>query len=116
MINYATYNHEDYPDVLVISVTGRLDTGAAGFLLDCIQGFIERGERKILIDFDELELITSLGLATLVRANSRLKTDGGEIAIANASGIVAETLRIVHFDRLFHLFDSVEEAAKDLVD
>ncbi len=112
MINYTTYNHEEYPDVLVVEASGKLDTTSADFLLDCIQGFIEHGEKKFVIDFEDMDFISSVGLATLVRANSRLKNEGGQIAIANASGVVAEALRIVHFDRLFHLFGSVDEAAK----
>lgn len=112
MIDYSTYHHETYKSVFVLEAHGRLDATSADFMLECIQGFIERGERRFVIDCCELELITSFGLATLVRANSRLKKESGELAIAGAHGVVAEALRIVHFDRLFHLFDDVDSAAE----
>ena len=111
MINYTTYHHDEHADVLVIEAIGKLDMSAADFMLDCIQGFIDRGETKFVIDCEDLQIITSFGLGMLVRANSRLKEKGGVIAVANARGLVAETLRIVHFDRLFHLFPNVDEAA-----
>ena len=114
MINFANYHHEQHPHVLVINVTGQLDTPGADYLLECIQGMIERGETHILVNCEEVSTIHSMGLAMLVRAHSRLKGLGGELAIANASGIVAETLRIVNFDRLFHLFDSVDQAAESM--
>ena len=111
MINYTTYHHEAFPDVLVIEATGKLDTVTADFMLDCIQGLIEKGDTKIVIDCENLDLITSFGLGMLVRANKRMKDKGGMIAIANAHGVVAESLRIVHFDRLFNMYPNVEQAA-----
>ena len=114
MINYTTYHHDEHSDVLVIEASGKLDMTSADFLLDCIQGFIDRGETKFVIDCEELRLITSVGLGTLIRAKSRLKEKGGMLTIAGASGLVAEALHIVHFDRLFNLFPNVNEAAASL--
>ena len=73
-----------------------------------------KSETKFVIDCEELQMITSVGLGTLVRAKSRLRENGGALAIARASGLAAETLRIVHFDRLFSLFSDVDEAAASL--
>lgn len=111
MIDYTTYHHSDHPDVLVIEATGQIDMTAADFMLDCIQGFIDRGEHQFVIDCESLELMTSFGLSMLVRANRRLKEKGGAIAIAGARGLVAQTLHLVHFDRLFHMFPDVDQAA-----
>lgn len=114
MINYSTYHHDEYPDVLVIVTSGKMDMNAADFVLDCIHGYIDRGERNFVIDCEALQIMTSFGLGMLVRANSRLKENDGTIAIAAASGLVADTLRIVNFDRLFSLYPSVNEAAAEL--
>ncbi|MEM1224547.1 MAG: STAS domain-containing protein [Planctomycetota bacterium] len=114
MINYATYKHETMPDVLVIEASGKLDTTTADFMLDCIQGYIEHGDKKVVIDCEDLNIITSVGLGMLVRANKRMKESGGAIAIANAQGLVADSLRLVHFDRLFGLHPSIDDAAASL--
>lgn len=111
MINYTTYHHNEHSDVLVIEATGKMDATAADYTLDCIQGYIDRGDHKFVIDCENLQMMTSFGLGMLVRANSRLKEKNGLLAIANATGLVAETLRIVHFDRLFHMYPSIDEAA-----
>ena len=114
MINYTTYHHSEYSNVLVIEATGKMDMNAADFTLDCIQGYIDRGDSKFVIDCENLQMMTSFGLGMLVRANSRLKETNGSIAIAAAQGLVAETLRIVHFDRLFNLYSDVDEAVAAL--
>jgi anti-anti-sigma regulatory factor len=41
-----------------------------------------------------------------------LKKVGGKFSLAGVKGTVADVLKIVHFDRLFKLFGSVDEAAK----
>ena len=114
MINYATYQHDQYADVLVIETSGMMDMAAADFVLDCIQGYLDRDEHKFVIDCSNLDLMTSFGLSMLVRANKRLKAKGGVLAVAGAHGLVAEILHLVHFDRLFHLFPDVDSAAASL--
>ncbi len=110
MIDYTSYHHQESPDVLVLELTGRLDTVTSEFLLDCIQGYIDSDEKKIVLDCRNLENIFSVGMGVIVRAHSRLKNKGGSLAIAGAQGIVAEALHIVRFDRLLHLFPTVDEA------
>lgn len=114
MIDYISYHHEQYPDVLVLESGGRLDSDSSQFLLDCIQGFIERGDEKIVVDCSELEYISSIGLGALVRANARIKKRGGAITVAGARGIVADALSLVHFDRVLGLFPTVHEAAASI--
>jgi anti-anti-sigma factor len=114
MIEFSGYKHEQYPGVFVLEVMGHIDTDASNFLLDCIQGYIDSGEKKFVLDCSELAYISSMGLATLVRANSRLKPNGGRIALAGVKGVVADALRVVHFDRLFNMFPDVDAAAAEL--
>ena len=116
MIDYTTYPLADDESILVLELTGRLDSGSSEFLLDAIQGFIDDGTRKFVLDCNDLEYISSVGLAALVRANSRLKQQSGSVALANIPGTIAEILRIVHFDRLFHMYNSVVAAADSMRD
>lgn len=115
MIEFSGYKYdgaEGIDDVLVLEVMGRIDSEASHFLLDCIQGYIDGGEKKFVLDCSELAYLSSMGLATLVRANSRLKSRGGKIALAGVKGIVADALRLVGFHRLFHMYPTVDEAAR----
>ena len=114
MIEFSGYKHEVRSDVFVLEVMGHIDTDASHFLLDCIQGYIDSGEQKFVLDCSDLAYISSMGLATLVRANSRLKPMGGQIALAGVKGVAADALRIVHFDRLFNLYPTVDAAADAL--
>ncbi len=116
MIDYTTYPLDDDESILVLELTGRLDSGSSEFLLDAVSGLIEEGATRFVLDCNDLQYISSVGLATLVRANSRLKKQSGQVTLANVPGAIAEVLRIVHFDRMFHMFDSVVAAADSMRD
>jgi anti-sigma B factor antagonist len=112
--DYTTTKHETYPDVIVFDVTGRLDSTTSKFLLDCIEGHIDRGERLLVLDCSDLKYISSAGLESFIQTRKRLKAHGGTFAIAGVQGIVAEAIKLVHFDRLFSMFPTVDEAAQHL--
>jgi len=114
MIEFSGYKHEKYQEIFVLEVMGHIDSDASQFLLDCIQGYIDGGEKKFVLDCSELTYISSMGLATLVRANSRLKPMGGQIALAGVKGVAADALRIVNLDRIFNMFPTVDDAAEAL--
>ncbi len=111
MIEYTTYPLEDDESILVLELEGRLDGNTSEFLLDAVQGMVEEGTQHIILDCNDLEYISSVGLASLVRANSRLKKKSGTVALANVPGAIAEVLRVVHFDRMFNMYESVIAAA-----
>lgn len=111
MIDYVSHSHSLHSDVLVVEASGKLDSVTSKYLLDCMQGIVQSGTEKIVLDCENLHQINSMGLASLVRANSRLKKIGGVMAIASATGPVADVLKLVHFDRLFGIYSTVDEAA-----
>ena len=114
MINYETYISGFNEDILVLELTGRLDENTAEFLIDCLSRHIENGSSKIVIDCSNLEHVSSVGLGALVRVHSQLKSSGGEVKLAHVEGVIADILRIVHFDRIFHMYPSVQQACEAL--
>ena len=114
MIDYKTRKAGQNNDILVMDVYGKLDTDTSVFLFDCVQGFLEEGMTKFVLDCSKLDYISSMGLGTLVRANGRLKKQGGAMAICGASGVVAEVFRLMRLDHVFSMYDSVDEAIGSL--
>ena len=115
MIDYITYTTGENDDVFVLELTGRLHEKTATFLFDCVDGHIQRGHKKLILDCGDLEHIVSAGLGTLVRIHFRLKEKGGQVQLVRVHGVVADILRIVHFEKLFHMHDSVEEAVASMI-
>jgi len=110
MIDYTSYLTGNQNDVLVLELTGRLNEQTSAFLFDCLDGHIQHGRNKLILDCTELEHIVSAGLGTLVRVHFRVKDQGGQVRLVGVQGVVAEIVRLVHFEKIFHLHDTVEEA------
>jgi anti-sigma B factor antagonist len=112
MIDWETYRRGKNDEILVMEVDGRLDVSSSEYLLDCIEGHIEDGTHRFILDCSPLEFISSAGLGTLVRANKQLQEHGGAVALAGVKGIIAETIHFARLDKVFHLFPTVEDAEK----
>jgi len=97
-------------DIICIPISGSLNADNCDYLLDCVEGRIEAGHHKLILDCDGLSYISSMGLGMLVRVHSRMKKVGGDVKLANLHGTVAEILQLVKLDRVFHIYRSVDEA------
>ena len=65
----ATLTNEHHGDVLVISVVGRLTVSGGDIALrDVIDHALAAGDRKLVLDFQELQTLDSSGLGELLSA------------------------------------------------
>ncbi len=97
---------------VVLRVAGRLDSHGSVALLGSLEKLIEAGDHEIIIDFQELDAVSSEGLAVLVQSKSRLSKLDGALRIANVHGAALEVFQLVNFDRLFELHPNIETAVQ----
>ena len=95
---------------LVIQASGKLDSDTNQYFFDCVKDEIERGKSKSVINLEGLGYISSLGLAALVRANSKVAKVGGEIYLACIESQILDIFRVVNFDKLFNFYHSEADA------
>ena len=95
---------------LVIQASGHLDHDTNQYFFDCVKDEIEAGNKNIVIDLAGLGYISSIGLGALVRARSRAAKAGGTIYLANIENQILEAFRLVHFDKIFNIYETEEEA------
>lgn len=101
-------------DILAVILTGKLDDETCKYLMDCVEGDVLDGRTKMVLDCGKLEYITSMGLGTLVRVNSRMKKLGGDVKLANVHGVVAQVIGVVGLNKLFQIYGSTDEAVAAL--
>ena len=112
MIDFKT--HKTEKGTLVIRATGQLDSDSNQYFFDCVKDEIEAGNNQIVINFDGLGYISSVGLGALVRASSRAAKAGGTIHLARIENQVLDVLRLVNFDKIFHIYATEREAVAAL--
>lgn len=87
-----------------VVLIGRLDTAQA----DKAERLLAGVDGPCVIDFSQLEFISSSGLGVLLVTQKRMAKDGGSLTLVNMTQQVRDVFRYSGFDRIF---DIEEETA-----
>ncbi len=100
----------DVSDVAVIDLSGKITLGEGSSMIRrMIRELIEKGNRKILINLEEVDYIDSAGIGEMVSAYTMVRGASGELKLINLTKRVHDLLQIT---RLLTVFDvSNDEAA-----
>jgi anti-sigma B factor antagonist len=110
--------HKNQPsaEMCRMELTGRLMMGNDSRQVEWnIAELMVAGVKKVVFDLTKLEGIDSTGVGIIVVCHAKLQKVGGSVRIACAQGIVLDTLKMTHVDRLVPMFGSVEEAEQNFV-
>jgi anti-anti-sigma factor len=101
-------------DICVLCPQGRLDgTTGSAFEKDILNR-IETGVRRLLLDFSQLQYISSAGLRIVLVAAKRMKASGGRMALCSLNRQIAEVFEISGFASILDIFPSRDDAATRL--
>jgi len=103
-----TTRQED--DVMVVDIVGRLDMESSGYAYDELVRIAESGNKKILLNVEKLEYVTSAGLRSILVGAKLLKSSQGEMKICQPNDEVKEVFEISGFNSLLHLYDTEKDA------
>ncbi|MGC3966745.1 MAG: STAS domain-containing protein [Pirellulales bacterium] len=110
MLNFEYENVGANQDIVAVVLSGTIDEANCSYLIDCVAEEVLDGRTKLILDCDQLEYISSMGLGMLVRVHSRMKKLGGDVKLAAVHGAVAQVLSVVGLNRIFHIYPTVAEA------
>jgi len=96
--------------VSLLALDGGLDHSNTDRFVDTMDRLLNEGTARVVLDLERLTYVSSWGLAALVRVHHHYAARGGRIAFASLHSAVASLLHISQMDRLFDLYDTVEEA------
>ncbi len=85
---------------LTLFVDGRLDTNTAQYLEAELQ---LDGITEVVLDFSNLEYISSAGLRVLLAAKKAMMACGGDISVVNANEAVRDVFDITGCNEMFNI-------------
>lgn len=94
----------------VLIVEGRLDSSTSGTLEKKLITIMDAGEKNIVVDFANMDYISSAGLRVLLMAAKKTSKLGGKVVLAALSANVKEVFDIAGFTSIFTILASQEEA------
>ena len=97
---------------LIMALRGRLDSRTCRAVEDRLTVLLDGGTNVIVLDFADLEYISSAGLSVLLMVAGRLNAVQGRLAIAALRGEVEEVFELSGFAKVFGIFPSRAEALR----
>ncbi len=97
--------------VMVLAFKDRLDSFNSASARKQIDTVLESGAANYAVDLSELDFMDSAGIAVLINLLKRTRMIGGTVKLVRPTS--PTSLRILHltkFDRLFEMYDTVDEA------
>jgi anti-sigma B factor antagonist len=101
---------ETVGDCKILHVGGRIDFESSLDFEQQVNSMIQSGGGHFVIELSEVELLSSAGLRVLLSTAKRVQHRHAELALASPSPVVLQVFRISHFDLLFKIFTTLQEA------
>jgi anti-anti-sigma factor len=109
--------------ITVIELTGRMTVDNIYSLTKSIEknvfpftGKIEdsagKSSSSVILDMAGVEAIDSSGIGTILFLAKKCRALGGDLKIASAPPEVKMVIQIVNFDKIFHIFNTLDDAVK----
>jgi anti-sigma B factor antagonist len=97
-------------NINIFKLNGRLDSNTSqGFEKKIFQA-ISDGSKNMIIDFKDLDYISSAGLRVLLKATKTLKREEGQIMLCSMQDYVKEVFEIAGFDSFLPIVGTMDEA------
>jgi anti-anti-sigma factor len=103
----------DKGDVKVVRVEGKLDTNTTPEAELRLGEAVDEGASKILIDFKDLDFVSSAGLRILLATAKKLSARGGALRVCSLNETVRDIFDISGFSTLLRVFDNEHDALAD---
>jgi anti-anti-sigma factor len=104
----------EYGDIVEIMLDGNVLQENVSYMKTRIIDLINDGKRKVILNMEGTEYISSLCLAVLIDAKTRLTALQGDLKIAVVNRLVRNLMEITNLVRKIEIFDTIEEAKASL--
>jgi len=101
---------KDVDDCSVIYATGYLNGLSAEKLEYECDNILKKGIKKVVLDFNNIELINSIGISVLIGIIEKLKKIDGHLCFCNLHKIHSDTFEILGLTKYVPIFASESEA------
>jgi anti-sigma B factor antagonist len=96
--------------VTVVDLEGNLDTNTSVDVQDHLNGLMDDGVAKLLVDFTKVDFVSSAGLRVLLATAKRLGGIGGSLRICGLNEEVNEVFEISGFSTILDVFPTRNDA------
>ena len=101
-----TTTTRDVDGVAIVDIKGRIVLGEeSGALRELVADLVGKGQRKILLNFVDVNYIDSSGLGNLVSSLVRVRVHDGELKLLKLTKRVHDVMQVTKLDTVFDIMD-----------
>jgi anti-sigma B factor antagonist len=91
----------------VVKITSDLDSEQSGEALrKAFNELFEKGQRTVVLDLSDVQIINSYGIGKVLMCYKRLKAEDGVLMVKPLDGFVKETFELLMLDKLLPVDES----------
>ncbi len=99
-------------NITLVVLRGEIGTETVNQFKDKIDAIINEGRKRLIMDFQEVSYLNSMGLGVVAATLKKVKKDKGDLKLINLSPSVQELFELTRLTKVFEIFDSEESAIK----
>ncbi len=103
-------------NIPIIRLDGRIVSDNAPGVKKQIQNCLEEGNKSLVLDMSNVPFIDSSGLGTLVGSMRVVAAKGGDLIIAGMIPEVRALFQLTRLDKVFEIYDTVDQAVESFAD
>ena len=100
--------------ITILGLCGRLDSNTSDDFEKKLLGLIQAGETRLVLDFKDLDYISSAGLRVLLKAAKELKRNNGQLTFCSLKEYIREIFELSGFVSFFPIYATLEESLRTL--
>lgn len=105
-----TINTRQHDSLEILDVEGELDAHTAPELERIILQLIDDGKCRIIVNFSQLEYISSAGLGVFMAYIEELRSRGGDMKLSNMRPSVYNVFDLLGFPSLYDILEEERQA------
>ena len=106
-------SHRQVGDVTEVDAAGRITLGeGASVFRDLIRDLATKGNKKILVNLNEVSYIDSSGIGEMVSGFTTVTNHGGQLKLLGLTKRVKDLLQITKLYTVFEVFDDESTAVR----
>ena len=99
-------------EINIVNLNGRLDSFSSLEIGEKFDSFINSGSYKFIIDFSDLDYLSSAGIRILLQLKKRSTKLNGDVKFANVAPYPLNVLKISGFLNIFSVYENVDVALR----
>ena len=103
---------EKQESISIFKLSGRLDSNTSQGFEKKIFDAISDGSKSMIVDFKDLDYISSAGLRVILKATKALNREDGKIMLCSMQDYVKEVFEIAGFDSFLPIVPTMDDALK----